>query len=87
MAGSYLTPMLLLTGASFANHWYNTSAPDLRILVGGGIATGLLALASNVPGMAPVTAGIAWLAFAAVMIAPVQKPSPLDNVLKIIGSR
>ena len=86
LMNGYLTPMLLLTGMSFANHWYNTKSVDLKILVDGGIATGILALINNVDGAAPVTAMVAWTAFVAVMIGPVQSPSPLDNIIKITGS-
>lgn len=85
MAG-YLTPMLLVTGISFANHWYNTKQVDLKILLEGGIATGLAGIVNNIPGMESVTAGIAWVAFAALMIAPVQKPSPAQNLLQLTGS-
>lgn len=86
MASNYLTPMLLTTGVSFVNHWYNTGQVDLKILLEGGIATGLLALFNNIPGFAGVSAGIAWVAFAALMIGPVQNPSPAANLLKITGS-
>lgn len=84
-SSGYLTPMLLLTGVSFANRWYNTGSADLKILVEGGIATGLLAVAANVPGLAPVLSGIAWIALVAVAIAPVQTPTPVQNLLKITG--
>lgn len=84
MAGP-VTPMLILTGLSFGNHWYNTGQPDLKILVEGGIATALLALVAQAPGWDSVAAGIAWLALVGVSIAPVQNPSPLDNLLKITG--
>lgn len=85
MAGSPVTPMLILTGISFGNHWYNTGSPDIKVLINGGIATALLAFAGNIPGFAPVAAGIAWVALVAVTIVPAQAPSPLANVLKITG--
>lgn len=84
MAGA-VTPMLILTGISFGNRWYNTGTPDLKILVEGGIATALLALASQIPGVAPVAAGIAWIALVAVSITPAQNPSPAQNLLKLTG--
>lgn len=86
MSGGYLTPMLLVTGVSFANKWYNTQTPDLKILLDGGIATALLALANNIPGVGGLTTGIAWVAFVAMMVAPIQKPTPADNLLKITGA-
>lgn len=81
-----VTPMLILTGVSFANKWYNTGSADLKILVEGGIATALLALAAQAPGFAPVAGAVAWLALVAVSIAPVQSPTPAQNLLKITGS-
>jgi hypothetical protein len=84
MAGP-VTPMLILTGISFGNRWYNTGQPDLKILVEGGVATALLALAAQIPGFSPVATGIAWLALVAVTIVPAQSPSPVGNLLKITG--
>jgi hypothetical protein len=80
-----VTPMLLITGISEANHFWNTGAVDVKILVAGGIATGLLALFAEIPGMGPVAAGIAWVGVAASLIAPVQHPTPAQNLLKISG--
>lgn len=85
MSSGPVTPMLILTGISFGNRWYNTGSPDLKILVEGGIATALLALAANIPGAAPVAAGIAWIALVAVAIVPAQNPTPVANLLKITG--
>jgi hypothetical protein len=80
-----VTPMLLITGISEANHFYNTGAIDVKILVAGGIATGLLALFAGIPGIAPVAAGIAWVGVVGSLIAPIQSPSPAQNLLKITG--
>lgn len=85
LMSGYLTPMLLVTGVSFANHWYNTKTPDIKILLEGGIATALLALFSNIPGASGLATGIAWVAFAGMLIAPIQNPSPAQNLLKIVG--
>lgn len=85
MNGSYLTPMLLTIGISEANHVYNTGALDLKILVLGGIATGILGIVNNIDGFSGVTTGIAWVAFAGMMLGTAQKPSPVDNLLKITG--
>lgn len=81
-----VAPMLLLTGISFVNRWYNTNSPDWKILVEGGIATGLLSMIAAVPGWRPVTGALAWLALAAGLIAPVQSPTPAQNLLKITGA-
>lgn len=80
-----VTPMLILTGISFGNRWYNTQEPDLKILVEGGIAAAILALLAEIPGFAPVASGIAWIALVAVSIVPAQSPSPLATLLKITG--
>lgn len=85
MAGP-VTPMLILTGVSFGNRWYNTGQPDLKILLEGGIATVLLAAAGQVPGLEPVATAIAWIAVVAVAVVPAQNPSPAANLLKITGS-
>jgi hypothetical protein len=79
--------MLLIIGISEGNHFYNTGAVDVKILVAGGIATGLLALASNIPGVAPVAAAIAWVGVvASLVVTPgAQSPSPASNLSKIIG--
>jgi hypothetical protein len=82
----YVTPMLIIMGISEGNHFYNTGAIDVRILVAGGIATGLLALVSNIPGAGAVAAGIAWVGVVGALIAPIQQPSPAQNLLKITGS-
>jgi len=83
MAASYVTPMLLLVGTSEANHFYNTKALDPKILIFGAMATGFLALFSNIPGLEPVLAGIAWVAFAGSVVAPIQSPSPAQNIVRI----
>lgn len=85
MASGVIVPVLATTGVAFANHWYNTKSVDLKIPVAGAIAAAVGSGISQVPGMAPVMTAIGWLAFVAVLISPVQKPSPADNLTKIIG--
>lgn len=77
----YLAPMALTVGVSFANKLYNTGSWDFRILVTGGIATGLVALLGEA--MPGVAAGIAWLAFTGEMLVPWDGSSPVENLLKI----
>lgn len=85
MAG-YMTPMLLVTGVSFGNQWLNTHSYDWKIPVEGAVATGLLALFAQVPGMEPAATRIAWLAFVGLMLAnPSGANSPVQNLLKITG--
>jgi hypothetical protein len=81
----YLTPILLTTGVSFANDFYNTGTPDIKILLAGGIAAAIAALVSNVPAAGEAVTGIAWIAFVGFMIAPIQSPTPVANLLKISG--
>lgn len=85
MASGVIVPVLATTGVAFANKWYNTRSVDLKIPVAGAIAAVVGAGISQVPGLGPVMTGIGWLAFVAVLIAPVQVPSPADNLTKIIG--
>jgi hypothetical protein len=85
MASGVIVPVLAATGVSFVNHWVNTNQVDLKIPVAGALAAALGAGISQVPGLEPVMTAIGWLAFVAVLIAPVQKPSPAANVQRIIG--
>jgi hypothetical protein len=82
---SVITPVLITTGVAFANNFYNTGAVDLKIPVAGAIAALIGSAISAVPGLAPVMTGIGWLAFVAILIAPVQNPSPIQNLTKITG--
>jgi hypothetical protein len=82
MAGS-TAPILLAGGISFANRWLGEDKPDLRIIVATGIAVVGFAGLEQVPGMAPVATGIAWIAVLTVFLA--GKPSPADTLLKITG--
>jgi len=85
MASGVIVPVLAATGVAFANRWYNTGQPDLKIPVAGAIAAALGAGLSQVPGLEPVMTAIGWLSFIAVLIAPVQTPSPITNLTKITG--
>jgi hypothetical protein len=85
MASGVIVPVLAATGVSFVNKWYNTGSIDLKIPVAGAIAAAIGAGISQIPGLEPVMTAIGWLAFAAVLIAPVQTPSPLANLQKITG--
>ena len=85
MSSGVITPILATTGIAFANKWYSTGSPDLKIPVAGAIAAAIGAGFSQIPGFGPVMASIGWIAFLAVLIAPVQNPPPIANVQKIIG--
>lgn len=85
MASGYLAPMLITTGVSFGNHLVNTGGWDFKILVMGAVATGILGLVNEVPGMAPVATGIAWIALVGELLGAAQKPSPVQNLLRITG--
>ncbi len=86
MASGVIVPVMATTATAFVNRWYNTGVPDLKIPVAGGIAALLGAGFSQIPGLAPVMTAIGWLGFVAVLIAPVQTPSPLANLQKITGA-
>lgn len=85
MASGVIVPVLAATGVSFANKWYASGQVDLKIPVAGAIAAVVGAGISQVPGLEPVMTAIGWLAFVAVLISPVQNPSPLASLQKITG--
>lgn len=80
MAG-YAAPILIMTGLSFANHWYEDKSVDLKIPVAGGVAYVLAALMSQIPGAEPIVTGIAWVALAAAIVVP--KNSILNPLLSV----
>jgi hypothetical protein len=81
------TAPILLTGAvSFGNQWLGNGDLDLKIVIATGIAAGGLALLEQVPGMAPIAAGIGWIAFVTLLFTRLNgKPSPVDNLGKLTG--
>jgi hypothetical protein len=85
MGAGVIVPVLAATGVSFVNRWYNTGSADLKIPVAGALAAVIGAGISQVPGLEPVMTAIGWLSFVAVLISPVQNPSPIANVQKITG--
>jgi len=80
-----IVPVLATTGVAFVNRWYNTGTPDLKIPMAGAVAAVVGAGLSQIPGLAPVMTAIGWLSFVAVLISPVQNPSPITNLQKITG--
>lgn len=85
MAGS-TAPMVLTTAISFGNQWLGNGNFHPKILVGGAIATGGLALLSAVPGMDTLATGIAWIAFITLMFTNLGgTPSPVANISKLTG--
>ena len=85
MASGVIVPVLATTGVAFVNRWYNTGQPDLKIPMAGAVAAVIGAGISQVSGLDPVMTAIGWLSFVAVLIAPVQTPSPITNLSKITG--
>ena len=82
-----LPPVLLLSGTAYANNWYNTgNATDVRPLLFGALAGLFLELFAAIPGMEPAATALGWSAFIGMLVSPGQKPSPLDNILKISGT-
>ena len=81
-----ITPVLLLSGTAYANNWYNTgNAADVKPLLFGALAGVILELFAAIPGMAPAATALGWTAFVGMLIAPVQNPSPVQNLLKLSG--
>jgi hypothetical protein len=85
MASGVIVPVLATAGVAFVNRWYNTGSVDLKIPVAGALAAVIGAGISQIPGLEPVMTAIGWLSFVAVLIAPVQNPSPIANVQRITG--
>ena len=85
---SAITPMIALGAVSYGNNWYNTgSVTDVKPLLFAGIAGLMLAGFGSIPGMETTATVLGWTAFIAMMISPVQKPSPAQNLLKITGGK
>lgn len=84
MAG-YAAPILIMTGLSFADHWYADNSVDLKIPLAGGAAYVIAALFSQIPDVEPIVTGIAWVALAAAIVVPMSNggKSILSPVLKI----
>jgi len=78
--------MIALGVVSYANNWYNTgNATDVKPLLFSGVAAVLLSGIGAIPGAEPVATLLGWTAFIGFLLAPVQKPSPAENLLKITG--
>jgi hypothetical protein len=79
--------MVALGVASYANNVYNnkfspTGYLDVKPLLFAGISALFLeAFAAAIGDEAATMLG--WTAFVAMLIAPIQKPSPLDNILSL----
>jgi hypothetical protein len=83
-----LAPAVTLGVISYANSWYNTGNPaNVKPLLFAGIAGLLLEGFARIPGMEPTATAIGWLAVLGMFLAPVQKPSPAENLLKITGGK
>lgn len=81
---SAITPVVALGVVSYANNWYNTgNALDVKPLLFAGVAGLLLEGFAAIPGMEQAATVLGWTAFIAMLIAPIQNPSPADNLLKI----
>lgn len=86
MASGPVTPMVALAVTSYINNWYNTgNAMDVKPLLFGGIAAVILAGFATIPGAEPATTLLGWTAFIGFLLAPVQSPSPAENLVKITG--
>jgi len=85
---SPLAPVIALGVVSYGNNWYNTgNAVDVKPLVFAGVAGLLLEAFAAIPGMQSTATLIGWTAFVGMLISPVQKPSPAENLLKIAGGK
>lgn len=79
-------PMLLVGGMEFANEYLTSGTVDVKVLLATAIAAGGLALVEQIPGFAPISVGIAWIAFVTLMFTRLNgKPSPVDTIQKVTG--
>lgn len=80
------TPIVALGVVSYANNWKNTgNVTDVKPLLFAGVAGLLLGLFGSIPGNEKTATLIGWTAFIGMMISPVQKPSPVENLLSIVN--
>jgi hypothetical protein len=83
-----LTPVIALGAVSYVNNWYNTKkVTDVKPLLFAGVAGLLLEGFAAIPQMEPVAVLIGWTAFIGMLLGPVQNPSPIENLLKITGTK
>jgi hypothetical protein len=88
MASGPIAPVLALGGVSYVNNWYNTkNALDVKPLLFAALAGLILELIAAIPGAEPAATALGWTAFAGMLISPVQNPSPVQNLMKISGSK
>jgi hypothetical protein len=88
---SPVTPAIVLGGISYANNLYNekfsvSGFTDVRPLLFAGIAGLLLAAFGAIPGTEPVAVRVGWIAVVGSLIAPIQNPSPVQNLLALTKS-
>lgn len=78
-----ITPMVALGLVSYGNNWYNTgNFTDVKPLLFAGVSALFLEMLAPVIGDKAATL-LGWTAFVGMILSPVQKPSPVDNLLKI----
>lgn len=80
-------PILAAGAITYANQVLGNGKPwtsELIIVVGTGIAAGILALAEHAS--APLAAGIAWIALiTSLLITPASGNSAVTNLLRLTG--
>jgi hypothetical protein len=80
--------MLALTAISAGNQWLgnDNAGAALKVAVAGAVAAGGLALLEHVPGMAPLAAGIAWVALITLLFTSAGGGrSPVQNIKRLTG--
>lgn len=80
------TPILIMTGISFANEFldHGLDVRELRILLGGGIAALITSALSGIDGVGDVVAALAWVALAGYAVVP-PRPGQPSPVVKLLG--
>jgi hypothetical protein len=84
--GASTGPILAATGITFGNEWIlNKKSPDFKILLGGAIAAGFLALFEHLS--EELAKGIAWIALITCLLTNPAGGgnSPVQNLINTSG--
>lgn len=88
MSNGPLTPVVALGVVSYVNNWKNTgNALDVKPLLFAGIAGLLLEGFAAIPNMEATATALGWTAFVGMLIAPIQNPSPVQNLIALTGQK
>lgn len=71
---------------AFANEWYQTDRPNLRIAIAGVVMAWVFQGIENINENASV--GVAYMVFLSALLVPVKgEKSPIETATKIVGGK